>query len=87
MMSIETHGGGICCGHCGTEVKPGYSVCAACGANYRRRGRGLYIGIVLGLLAFHATVTGEYAAGIICGGAAFLLIRYSRQHDWFRRNA
>lgn len=75
------------CGHCGTEVSGGYTVCAACGANYRRKGRGLYIGILLGVLGVQALVTGEWEGAVVLLGVGFLLIRHARQRAWYRRNA
>lgn len=61
------------CGHCGTEVSGGYTVCAACGANYRRKGRGLYIGILLGVLGVQALVTGEWEGAVVLLGVGFFV--------------
>lgn len=75
------------CGHCGTQVSQSYTVCAACGANYRRKGRGLFIGVLLAVLGLQALVTREWEGALVLLGVGFLLIRHARQRAWYRRNA
>lgn len=82
----QTHDLTRTCGHCGTEVRQGYSVCAACGANYRRRGLGIFIPAILALAAANAAAAGRWDAALVVGVLLVWLIRRSRQYLWYRRN-
>ena len=54
------------CGECGTDVKPGFSVCPACGAEYLR-----HMGCVGQMMAF-------LAVPILMGGALVLVFTQER---------
>lgn len=77
----------LCCGHCGTEVRPGYTVCAACGANYRRRGSGIFVAIIFGIATANAVTLGEWGPALILALILVFLVRRQRQFAWYRRNA
>lgn len=77
----------LCCGHCGTPARSGYTVCAACGANYRRRGSGFFIGAIFGLASANAFSAGEWGVGLILALILVALVRRSRQFNWYRRHA
>lgn len=82
----QTHDPARTCGHCGTEVRQGYTVCAACGANYRRRGLGIFIPAILALALANAVSVGRWDAALILGVLLVWLIRRSRQYLWLRQN-
>ena len=77
----------LSCGHCGTVVRQGYTVCASCGANYRRRGSGFFVGTILGIATANAVAAAEWSAAIILAVVLVYLVRRQRQHLWYRRNA
>lgn len=82
------------CGHCGSEVKDGFTVCASCGANLRRN-----FGVWTLGLAFILTLAGADALsrisdnviGAILGaalgwGLAVFVLYRGWQKRWYRRN-
>ena len=83
----NTHHPALCCGHCGTSVRPGYTVCSACGANYRRRGLGIFIPAILAFALANAVSAGRWDVALVCGILLAWMIRRSRQFLWYRRNA
>jgi hypothetical protein len=85
-QTYNSHDPARICGHCGTEVREGYAVCAACGANYRRRGLGIFIPAILALGLANAAATGRWDATLILVILLVWLIRRSRQYMWYRRN-
>lgn len=75
------------CGHCGSEVKSGFTVCASCGANLRRN-LGLWTIGLSALMFFTGAVAYEanvFSALIAWAIAAFVLYR-GWQKRWYRRN-
>ena len=75
------------CGHCGEEVKDGFSVCQGCGANYRYNSLGAaFIGIVMGLSSFFVfeySILGGFAVLFVSGCIVFTGTRKA----WYRYNA
>ena len=77
-MNIEIN----ICGHCGTEVRGGYTVCPGCGAVYTRRVGRAVRGIVCVVVGFPAAVLAlvylvsgyTYSSGSELGGMAVLLV-------------
>ncbi len=89
------------CGHCGTDIKPGFKTCTACGAMYLQQlgclGR-LFalVGVLLlasGGIIFFVVVNGPkdqtlalVDMSLIAGGAVILLIvRKTTPYKWFRK--
>lgn len=88
----------LICGHCGTEVKNGFTVCASCGANHRLDKPVLVVGIVciiLGILAFFAsTLALSFKEGILIALVGIPLIawgalnvKWGLRKKWYRYNA
>lgn len=77
----------LSCGHCGTAVRQGYTVCASCGANYRRRGSGFFVATIFGIATANAVAAAEWSVAIILAAVLVYLVRRQRQHLWYRRNA
>ena len=86
------------CGHCGTLVEDGYTVCPACGANYRgHTGRKIFgsLLIAFGLLFLIASIDiinsiDEFIILVLLsviflalGGATF---KWGCKKQWYRRN-
>lgn len=80
------------CGHCGTEVQSGFTVCKACGANYR--GNHNLINGGIGLVAFGVfifLIAGDrlmalVLTGPICLLGALAIIRGASVKHWYRKN-
>ena len=77
----------LCCGHCGTALPQGYTVCASCGASYRRRGSGIFFGIILGIATANAVAAAEWGTALILAIILVFLVRRQRQRLWYRRKA
>lgn len=82
------------CGHCGSHVEDGFTVCKGCGANLRRRNGRIILGAILlifGLpFCFQALGQANWSmafGGIFWAAIGALLIRSGMTKVWFRRNA
>jgi membrane-bound ClpP family serine protease len=89
------------CGHCGTDIKPGFKTCAACGAMYLQQlgclGRlftllGVLLLVLGGMLVFFVAngpknqALGLVDMSLILGGAVMLLIaKKTASYKWFRK--
>ncbi|NAW91733.1 MULTISPECIES: hypothetical protein [unclassified Vibrio] len=74
------------CGFCGTQVNNGFTVCSACGANYRvdlSEMLGGVISIVIGLFSIKTMFIG----GLIFIGVGVFLIKDGSTGKWYRKNA
>lgn len=88
------------CGHCGSEVKEGFTVCTGCGANLRRSLWPIIIGglaVVFGvamLLDALLALTSNFSWALRNGGiggvlvlVGYLIFRSGWEKQWYRRNA
>ena len=89
------------CGHCGTDIKPGFKTCAACGAMYLQQlgclGRlftvvGFLFLVSGGMMMFLVAngpkdkTLGLLAMSLFAGGAVMLLIAHkTAPYKWFRK--
>lgn len=75
------------CGHCGSEVKSGFTVCASCGANLRRNFGLWTLGLSLFLLLSGGiAVEANIASAIFLWGLAAFVLYRGWQKRWYRRN-
>lgn len=86
------------CGHCGSEIEDGYTVCKSCGANLRNRPKRVLIGFIICLFSVPlvidtATRLSEPHAPELLGASVIWLligvfvIRSGMKKQWFRYNA
>ncbi len=90
------------CGHCGTQVPDGFTVCRGCGANYRGNPKLIGLGglaIAFGLLAlcfpFSAQAEGQrleaVGAALVMAvpaiGLGLLIVKWGMRPKWYRHNA
>lgn len=86
------------CGHCGSEVEEGYTVCKSCGANLRNQPRRMIVGIIVCLFsgAYAIDVLGRLSepnapqvlgASVVMFVFGVLWFRSGRKKHWFRNNA
>lgn len=89
------------CGHCGTDIKPGFKTCAACGAMYLKQSGCIgrlfeLLGVLLlvaGVILMFPVLKGpkdqELALvdmSLIAGGAVILLVvKKTAPYKWFRK--
>ena len=81
------------CGHCGTEVKDGFTTCPACGAAYRRRPGFLaelpqYCGAPMVLFGLLRLETEQGQMFIVIGIALIIVSRiaiWETPYKWWRR--
>lgn len=76
----------MACGHCGSEVKAGFTVCSGCGAHYRMNRRMIGPSIFIGLVGLVLLVD-QPLAGILALGVAAAGFYFGTQKKWFRHNA
>jgi asparagine N-glycosylation enzyme membrane subunit Stt3 len=86
------------CGHCGSAVNPGYTVCTGCGAKYRGSQGKVIFGAILVFLFAVPTLTSLFSIGrphgivllvaaalpVVLGG---LLLKSGLTKRWYRYNA
>lgn len=86
------------CGHCGTKINEGFTVCPSCGAAYRRSPKAIQAGLwgvlifgtLLGVVLFSgATVRGNgdwaIAIGIVgCFAASLYSLSRGSKKRWYR---
>ncbi len=90
------------CGHCGTQVPDGFTVCRGCGAHYRGStkligigGLAILIGVIALFTAFSDRAAGErietfFVSLVIaapCIGLGFLIVKWGMRPKWYRHNA
>lgn len=80
------------CGHCGSEVEDGFTVCTGCGANYRPNYAAFSFGLLIAgsavasLMIPHGNWKSAIGAlvGIVIGGFFMSMIRHK---GWYRQNS
>lgn len=79
------------CGHCGTEVNDGFTVCTGCGARYKSSAKRVVFGaaVLLSMLLIAPVLLkningGSVGAVIIIVGGAVVLIVGGFRAQWYR---